>query len=81
MMNSWFNAPNIATMLAEDAGAPELRNPMNSGMRAAGRRSRLFTSRQKGRGRDSVMACPARLTSAAERSAAGIPVGFGLYRL
>ena len=33
---------NIATLLAEDTGAPELRNPLNSGMRAKGLLSRLF---------------------------------------
>ena len=33
---------NIAALLAEDAGAPELRSPLNSGMRAKGLLSRLF---------------------------------------
>ena len=28
---------NIAAMLAEDTGAPELRNPLNSGMRIQSR--------------------------------------------
>ncbi len=27
---------NIAAMMAEDAGAPELRNPLNSGMKSEG---------------------------------------------
>ncbi len=34
---------DIATVLAEDAGAPELRNPLLSGMRASGRLGRLFS--------------------------------------
>ena len=35
MMMMTNNSPfmNIAAMMAEDAGAPELRNPLNSGMR------------------------------------------------
>lgn len=33
---------NIAAQLAEDTGAPELRNPLNSGMQAKGWLSRLF---------------------------------------
>ena len=33
---------NIATLMAEDTGAPELRNPLNSGMQAKGWLSRLF---------------------------------------
>ena len=38
------NSPfmNIATMMAEDTGAPELRNPLTSGMRAKGLLNRLF---------------------------------------
>ena len=32
MMNS-NTFMNISTLLAEDAGAPELRNPLNSGVR------------------------------------------------
>ena len=32
MMN-WMNMNNMATVLAEDVYAPELRNPLNSGMR------------------------------------------------
>ncbi len=35
-------AMKFAAQLAEDAGAPELRNPLNSGMRAKGLRERLF---------------------------------------
>ena len=33
-MNTWtnLNTSGMAYLLAEDAGAPELRNPMNSGM-------------------------------------------------
>ena len=35
-MNTWFsvNTCNMAYLLAEDTGAPELRNPLNSGIRA-----------------------------------------------
>lgn len=33
---------NIASLMAEDTGAPELRNPLNSGMRAKGFFTRLF---------------------------------------
>ena len=33
---------NIATLMAEDTGAAELRNPMNSGMKATGWLSRIF---------------------------------------
>ena len=39
-MNNTFM--NISTMLAEDAGAPELRNPLAGGMRAKGLLGRLF---------------------------------------
>ena len=39
-MNNAFM--NISTVLAEDAGAPELRNPLAGGMRAKGLLSRLF---------------------------------------
>ncbi len=44
MMNYMSMMPvnHIAAMMAEDAGAPELRNPLNSGMRATGLLSRLF---------------------------------------
>lgn len=36
MMNTWFgaNACGMAYLMAEDTGAPELRNPMNSALRA-----------------------------------------------
>lgn len=34
MMNMMMNSMNMATMMAEDAGATELRNPLNSGMRS-----------------------------------------------
>ena len=35
-MNNWYNTtvPNMAYLMAEDAGAPELRNPLNSAIRA-----------------------------------------------
>ena len=33
---------NISTVLAEDAGAPELRNPLAGGMRAKGLLGKLF---------------------------------------
>ena len=39
-MNNAFR--KISTMLAEDAGAPELRNPLAGGMRAKGLLGRLF---------------------------------------
>ena len=43
MMMTMNNAfMNISTMLAEDAGAPELRNPLAGGMRAKGLLGRLF---------------------------------------
>ena len=34
MMNMMMTSMNMATMMAEDAGATELRNPLNSGMRS-----------------------------------------------
>ena len=36
-MNTWtnLNTSGMAYLLAEDVGAPELRNPMNSGMRVS----------------------------------------------
>lgn len=42
-MNS-YNVPmmNMAAWMAEDAGAPELRNPLAGGMRARSFFSRLF---------------------------------------
>lgn len=40
LMNVYSN--NIAAMLAEDAGAPELRNPRNSAIRASSWLARLF---------------------------------------
>ena len=43
MMMTMNNAfMNISTVLAEDAGAPELRNPLAGGMRAKGLLGRLF---------------------------------------
>lgn len=43
MMMTMNNAfMNISTMLAEDAGAPELRNPLAGGMRAKGLLGKLF---------------------------------------
>ena len=50
MMN-WMNnnndqVMNMAARIAEDAGAPELRNPLASGMRAKGILSRLFGKRK-----------------------------------
>ena len=38
---------HMANMLAEDAGAPELRNPLNSGMRAKSLLSRLRSLRKR----------------------------------
>ena len=46
MMNN-YQFMNIATLLAEDTGAPELRNPLNSGMRAKNLLSRLFARKNK----------------------------------
>ena len=40
---------HIAAMMAEDAGAPELRNPLNSGMRAKSLLSRLFGRKHRAR--------------------------------
>ena len=34
MMNMMMTSMNMATMMAEDAGAAELRNPLNSGMQS-----------------------------------------------
>ena len=49
MMNYMSNMPihNIAELLAEDAGAPELRNPLNSGMRAKDLLTRIFGRKNK----------------------------------
>ena len=47
MMNHNEQFMNIATLLAEDTGAPELRNPLNSGMRAKGLLHRLFTRKNR----------------------------------
>ena len=41
-MNSWMNHVNMASVLAEDVHAPELRNPKNSGMRFGGWLGRLI---------------------------------------
>lgn len=35
-MNNWMNQMSMASVLAEDVNAPELRNPKNSGMRFVG---------------------------------------------
>ena len=43
MMNNENMFMNIAAVLAEDTGTPELRNPLNSGMRAKSWLSRLFS--------------------------------------
>mgnify|MGYP007102004767 CR=1 FL=1 len=42
-MYTWFNinAYSFSSVLAEDAGAPELRNPLNSGMRTTVRAPRV----------------------------------------
>ena len=40
---------NIAAMMAEDTGAPELRNPLNSGMKATTWLHRLFSRKNKAR--------------------------------
>ena len=51
MMNYMSMMPvnHIAVVLAEDAGAPELRNPLNSGMRAKSLLSRLFGRKNRDR--------------------------------
>ncbi len=51
MMNYMSMMPvnHIAAMMAEDAGAPELRNPLNSGMRAKSLLSRLFGRKHRTR--------------------------------
>ena len=41
-MNNWMNQIDMASVLAEDVHAPELRNPKNSGMRFGGRLGRLI---------------------------------------
>ncbi len=38
---------NIAAVLAEDTGTPELRNPLSSGMRAESWLTRLFSRRNR----------------------------------
>ncbi len=47
-MNTWYNTIgiNIASQLAEDTGAPELRNPNHSAMRSQGWLSRLFSGKR-----------------------------------
>ena len=49
MMNYMSMMPvnHIAAMMAEDSGAPELRNPLNSGMKARSLLSRLFGRKNK----------------------------------
>ena len=42
MINNNHMFMNIAAVLAEDTGAPELRNPLSCGMRAESWLSRLF---------------------------------------
>ena len=42
MMNNNDQIMNIAALLAEDTGAFELRNPLNSGMQAKGLLKRFF---------------------------------------
>ena len=51
MMNYMSMMPinHIAAMMAEDAGAPELRNPLTSGMRAKSLLSRLFGHKNRDR--------------------------------
>ena len=44
--NNNVQVMNMAARMAEDAGAPELRNPLTSGMRAKGFFSRLFGKRK-----------------------------------
>ena len=46
MMMNIYPHMNRAAMLAEDTGAPELRNPLSSGMRGRGR---YFLARLLGR--------------------------------
>ena len=51
MMNWMYNNSNVQVMnmaarMAEDAGAPELRNPLAGGLRAKGIFSRLFGKRK-----------------------------------
>ena len=46
MINHNTQVMNMAARMAEDAGAPELRNPLASGMRAKGILSRLFGKRK-----------------------------------
>ena len=49
MMNNENMFMNIATVLAEDTGAPELRNPLNSGMKAESWLRRLFGRKNRDR--------------------------------
>ena len=46
ILNNNVQVMNISAQMAEDAGAPELRNPLTSGMRAKGSLSRLFRKRK-----------------------------------
>ena len=50
MMMMTNNSPfmNIAAMMAEDAGTPELRNPLNSAMQSRGLLSRLLDKIARG---------------------------------
>ena len=41
-MTNWMNQNSMASVLAEDVNAPELRNPRNSGMRFGGWLGRLI---------------------------------------
>lgn len=47
-MNTWYNGygMNIASVLAEDTGAPELRNPRHSAARGTSWLVRLFAGRR-----------------------------------
>ena len=48
-MNTWYDnnrTAGIAALLAEDAGAPELRNPRHSAMRSFGWLTRIFGGRR-----------------------------------
>ena len=44
--NNNVQVMNMAVRMAEDAGVPELRNPLAGGMRAKGIFSRLFGKRK-----------------------------------
>ena len=50
-LNVQISSSMMTTMMAEDVGAAELRNPLNSGMKAKGILSRFFSRRKRSEGK------------------------------